>query len=195
MNGFLLWENHAAGPIDRFGPHAFLVACVAARLGLDRFQLLRSARISGRSCNGNGGVLRELGRDPLWNAAPNLVAVLDSDKLHVLLGCEARSRVADTDYGSWSARVEQQIRKRLDPRDTAPLTIHFLDQNLESLLQVLGDTSTRKNVLERDSLLLRAAADPALIRRAQEAMPSWAGLVDIATRWLAPGATPEPARR
>jgi hypothetical protein len=85
MTVFVLWENHAAGPVDRFGPHAFLVACVADRLQCDRYALQRSRRIGGRSCNGNGGVLRELGPGrPSWSA-PHLIAVLDSDKLHVLL--------------------------------------------------------------------------------------------------------------
>jgi hypothetical protein len=61
MTVFVLWENHAEAPIKFFGPHAFLVACVADRLQVDRFDLLRSDRIKGRSCNGNGGVFRELG--------------------------------------------------------------------------------------------------------------------------------------
>jgi hypothetical protein len=70
MTVFVLWENHAAGSIDRFGPHTFLVACVADRLQLNRFELLRSERIRGRSCSGNSNVLRELRRRPLWDAAP-----------------------------------------------------------------------------------------------------------------------------
>jgi hypothetical protein len=183
MTVFLLWENHAAGPVDRFGPHAFLIACVADRLGVDRFELRRSERIRGRSCNGNGGVLRDLAPDrPLWNAAPHLVAVLDSDKLHKLLGGEARKLVADADYDAWAAQMEATCRKRLGPHEIARLTIHFLDRNLETLLEVLGDTSHEKDIVERDKLLQRAAADPALLRRALDKMPSWAHLVDTITR-------------
>lgn len=90
MTVFVLWENHATGPVTRFGPHTFLVACVANLLATDRFELLRSERIKGRSCNGNSNVFRELARRPLWDAVPHLIAVLDTDKLHELLGGEAR---------------------------------------------------------------------------------------------------------
>lgn len=82
MTVFVLWENHATGPVDRFGPHAFLLACIAHRLQMNRFELHARKIISGRSCSGNSNVLRQLGRRPLWDAARHLIAVLDSDKLH-----------------------------------------------------------------------------------------------------------------
>lgn len=183
MKVFVLWENHATGAIDRFGPHTFLVACVADRLRMDRFALQRSDSIGGRSCNGNSNVLRELGRRPLWDAAPHLMAVLDSDKLHDLLGGESRKLVTDAAYSDWSTRMEAQCRSRLGAHDATRLTICFMDQNLETLLKVLGDTSTEKDVVQRDKVLQRASADPAQIRRASEQMPTWADLVDIvATR-------------
>jgi hypothetical protein len=182
MTVFVLWENHAAGPIDRFGPHTFLIACVADRLQVDRFELQRSKRIRGRSCNGNGGVLRELapGRPP-WDAARHLIAVLDSDKLHVLLDVEAR-RVADPGLDAWSAQMEARCRARLGPHEDARLAFCFLDRNLETLLQILGHTSPEKNVVERDKVLQRAAGDPVLIRRALEQMATWATLVEAVAR-------------
>ena len=183
MTVFVLWENHAAGLIKNFGPHAFLVACVADRLRLDRFELNRSEIINSRSCNGNRNVLRELdpGR-PLWNAAPHLVAVLDSDKLHDLLSGEARRLVTDARYDAWAAQMEARCRERLGTHDATRLTICLLDRNLETLLEVLGDTSGDKDIVDRDKLLQRAAADPALIRRALDKMPSWANLIDAITR-------------
>lgn len=187
MTVFLLWENHATGAIDRFGPHAFLVACVADRLRVDRFELRRSERIRGRSCSGNGGVLRELGPDrPPWDAAPHLIAVLDSDKLHDLLGGAARNLVVDPDYDVWSAQMEARCRERLGPHEADRLTICFLDRNLETLLAVLGDTSAEKDVVQRDKLLQRAAADPGQIRRASEEMPTWANLVGAVARRVRP---------
>jgi hypothetical protein len=183
MTVFMLWENHAAGPVDRFGPHTFLVACVAERLQMDRFELLRSKRIRGRSCNGNGGVLRELGPGrPPWDAAPHLIAVLDSDKLHVLLGGEARKLIADSSHEAWSAQMDARCRERLGPHEDARLAFCFLDRNLETLLQILGHTSPEKNVVERDKALQRAAGDPVLIRRALEQMPTWATLVETVAR-------------
>jgi hypothetical protein len=57
---------------------AFLLACVAHRLQMNRFELHARKIISGRSCSGNSNVLRQLGRRPLWDAALHLIAVLDS---------------------------------------------------------------------------------------------------------------------
>lgn len=182
MKVFVLWENHATGPILHFGPHAFLNACVADRLQMDYYELRRSELIHGRSCNGNGGVLRELGRRPLWNAAPHLIAVLDSDKLHELLGGEARRLIAGPAYDAWSAKMEERCRERLGQHEAARLTLCLLDRNLETLLEVVEGTSVEKDVVERDAILHRAAADPALIRRALDQMPSWAHLVDAVVR-------------
>jgi hypothetical protein len=178
MTVFVLWENHATGPIDRFGPHAFLLACVADRLRMDRFELHARKIIGGRSCSGNSNVLRQLGFRPLWDAALHLIAVFDSDKLHDLLGGEARKLVADPAHDSWSAQMEARCRDRLGPHDAAQLTICFLDRNLETLLKILGDASVEKDVVQRDKVLQRAASDPVLIRRGSEAMPSWANLVN-----------------
>lgn len=186
MTVFVLWENHATGSIDRFGPHAFLVACVATRLQLDRFELHRSERILGRSCNGNSNVLRELGRRPLWDAAPHLIAVLDSDKLHKLWAGASRQQVADADYGAWAAQMEAKCRERIGPHDATRLTVCFLDRNLETLLNVLGDTSLEKDVVQRDKLLQRSASDPASIHRALTHMSTWARLVDTVAGRLAP---------
>lgn len=186
MTVFVLWENHSDGPVDRFGPHVFLVACIADRLLVDRFELHRSEAIRSRSCNGNSNVFRELGRSHPWNTAPHVIAVLDSDKLHELLGGEARKLVAEPAYEAWSAQMEGKCRERIGAHGADQLAICFLDRNLETLLQALGDTSVKKNVVQRDKLLQRAAADPALIRRALEQMPSWAHLVEAVAHRVRP---------
>lgn len=187
MTVFVLWENHATGPIHRFGPHAFLVACVAAQLQMERFELLRSERVMGRACNGNRNVLRDLapGR-PLWDAAAHLIAVLDTDKLHKLWDGESRRQVSDTTYDAWSAEMEARCRASLGPHEIDRLTICFLDRNLETLLETLGDISIEKDIVQRDKVLQRAAGDPALIRRALEQMPTWAHLVSTVARRIGP---------
>lgn len=181
MRIYVLWENHATGSILQFGPHKLLLACVAERLGSDPYELARAALIGGRSCGGDGNVLRELGHPALWDSAPHLLAVLDSDKIHRRLGTEARSRVPEGGYAAWAARTEVACRERIRSNqhyNEAQLTICFLDRNLESLLEVIGGFSGKKELIERDKILQRAASDPGLARRALEAMPSWAGLVD-----------------
>ncbi len=112
--------------------------------------------------------------------------MLDSDKLHALLGGEARKLIADPAYAAWSAQMETRCRDRLGPHDAARLTICFLDRNLETLLQTLGDTPVKKNIVQRDKVLQRAAGDPALIRRALEQMPTWANLVEVVASRLLP---------
>ncbi len=184
MTVYVLWENHATGSIRDFGPHAFLVACVADRLGTNRFELQRQEVINGRSCNGNSNVFRELGRQPLWNAAPYLIATLDADKLHDLLGGTARKSVDQTGYAAWAAQMEAQCRARIGAHDAARLTVAFLDRNVESLLQVLGGDTIEKDVVHRDTILRRASASPDLIHRASAQMPTWAALVDAVARRL-----------
>lgn len=82
---------------------------------MNRFELHARKIISGRSCSGNSNVLRQLGRRPLWDAALHLIAVLDSDKLHDLLGGEARKLIADPAYEPWSVQMEAKCRERLGP--------------------------------------------------------------------------------
>lgn len=138
----------------------------------------RAGTINGKSCGGNSNVLRELGRRPLWDAAPHLIAVLDSDKLHDLLGGAARNLVDDHGYAAWTAQMQEKCRDRLGAHERARLTIAFLDRNLESLQRVLGDATGAKDVVQRDRLLQRASADPVQIRRASTELPTWAALVD-----------------
>jgi hypothetical protein len=184
MTVFVLWENHAIGPIEKFGPHDFLTACVAQHLGVDRFMLRRSRTISGRSCGGNSNVLRELEEGPGWDIAPHLIAVLDTDKLHDLLRGEPRKLIAETAYDAWAAEMAAKCRARIGTHDVARLTFGFLDRNIETLMKVLGDDLVEKDVLRRDSLLQKAAADPVLIRRALDEMPTWAALVETVARRL-----------
>jgi hypothetical protein len=105
MTIFVLWEDKAVSPIARFGPHAFLVACVAARLRErsdavldkpDRHQLMKSGVIGGKPCGGNGNVLRELANEPLWDSIVRVVAVLDTDEIHDRLpGISSRRMVTE----------------------------------------------------------------------------------------------------
>jgi hypothetical protein len=115
-----------------------------------------------------------------------VIAVLDSDKLHELLGGETRKLVAEPAYEAWSAQMEARCRERIGAHEADRLAICFLDRNLETLLQALGDTSVKKNVVQRDKLLQRAASEPALLRRALEQMPSWAHLVEVVAHRVLP---------
>lgn len=140
MTTFVLWEDKAIGPIAGFGPHVFLVACVASRLRVDRYKLMSSGVIDGKPCGGNANVLRELQRGPLWDAVANVVAVLDTDKIHGRLPkLESRGMIADAAYESWSHAAAREIRQAAHEVGQSQLEICFLDRNLESLLSLIGD--------------------------------------------------------
>jgi hypothetical protein len=192
MSLFILWEDKAIGPITGFGPHVFLIACVAPRLHVDRYELMRSGRIDGKPCAGNANVFRELQRGPLWDTVTHVVAVLDTDELHDRLpGIPSRRTIADTAYTQWSDSVVSAVRKHAPEVRQSRLEICFLDHNLEALLSLIGDgmpelsRALGKRRLDRDKILQRAAGDENSVRRACAEMPSWEHLVATVTRLLA----------
>lgn len=189
MSVFLLWEDRAVGPITRFGPHVFLVACVASRLGMDRYKVARSQAIDGKPCAGNSNVLRELQRGPLWDSGVHVVAVLDTDELHDRLpGISSRRMVPDAEYPRWSGAVTAEVRKHAPDHGQAHLDVCLLDRNLETLLAIIGrgvrelDEALCKSRLDRDKLLQRSAGDETMIARACTEMPSWEDLVATVAR-------------
>jgi hypothetical protein len=185
MTVFLLWEDRAVGPVARFGPHIFLVACVASHLGTDRYKLTRSQAIDGKPCAGNSNVLRELHRGPLWDSGVHVVAVLDTDELHDRLpGISSRRTVPDTEYPRWSDAVVAEVRKHAPDHGQTRLDVCLLDRNLETLLAIIGrgvrelDEALGKSRLDRDRILQRAAGDERVIQSACTEMPSWKQLVE-----------------
>ncbi|MBC7976014.1 MAG: hypothetical protein H7138_13665 [Myxococcales bacterium] len=192
MSVFVLWEDRAISPIAKFGPHAFLTACVAQRLGQDRHALRRSERLDGKSCAGNANVLRELQRPPLWDTGVHVVAVLDTDKVHHRVpSITARSAVAEHELARWADEVTAAIRSGAPSDARTRLDVCFLDRNLETLIALAGrghpqlKQALGKDLLARDKLLYRAAADDALPAQICAAMPSWDHLVATAALHLA----------
>ena len=189
MTVFILWEDRAIGQVTRFGPHVFLTACVAVRIGLNRYELARSEVIDGRACAGNSNVMRELRRAPLWNSAVHVVAVLDTDKIHDrIAGIDARRMVLDADHEPWCQSVITAIRKHAPDYAQVRLEVCLLDRNLETLLALVGpgahglEGAVRKSPLDRDKILQRAADDPGLATKACAEMPSWEQLVATVSR-------------
>lgn len=193
MTVFVLWEDRAAGPVTRFGPHVFLVACVASRIGVDRYKLARSQAIDGRSCGGNGNVLRELQRGPLWDSGVHVVTVLDADRLHDrVTGIASRGTVPDAEYLRWSDAVAAEVRKHAPDHGQAHLDVCLLDRNLETLLSIIGrgvrelDEALDKSLLDRDKILQRAANEESTVQKACAEMPSWEHLVATVARRMGP---------
>ena len=188
MSVLVLWEDKSNGPIKGFGPQAFLIACVASRLAVNRHSLARSEAIAAKPCAGNANVLRELRRGPLWDSVAHVVAVLDTDELHDRLPVASRRTIGDAEYERWSASVMTAVRSSAPPDCHARLEICLLDRNLETLVGVVGrgarefGDALNKSRLHRDKLLQRAADDQDLLRRACAEMPSWDHLVTTVTR-------------
>jgi hypothetical protein len=189
MTVFVLWEDKPLGPLTRFGPHVFLIACVASRLGVGRYTLARSERIDGKPCGGNANLLRELRRPPLWGAARHVVAVLDTDELHDRLPeVPSRRTIGDDAYGPWSEAAVAAVRKQAPTEAHAQLEVCFLDRNLETLLAIVGDGAREladalgKSRLDRDKILQRAAGNDGLVARACAEMPSWDNLLAMVAR-------------
>lgn len=192
MSCFVLWEDKAIGPVAQFGPHVFLIACVASRMRVDRYELMSSGVIDGKSCGGNANVFRELQRGPLWDAVTHVVAVLDTDEIHDRLpGIKARRTIADTAYQQWSDAVVSEVRKQAPEVRHSQLEICFLDRNLETLLSLIGEgmpqlaSALGKRRLDRDKILQRAASDERSVSRACATMPSWDHLVTTVSRLVA----------
>ena len=192
MSCFILWEDKAVGPVAKFGPHVFLIACVASCLRVDRYELMSSGVIDGKPCGGNANVFRELQRAPLWDAVAHVVAVLDTDEIHDRLpGIKARRMIDDTAYQQWSDSVVSEVRKQAPEARHSQLEICFLDRNLETLLSLVGEgmpqlaSALGKHRLDRDKILQRAAGDQRSVSRARATMPSWDHLVTTVSRLVA----------
>jgi hypothetical protein len=192
MTVFVLWEDKATGSIESFGPHAFLIACVASRLVVPaRYKLMRSKVLGGKSCRGNSNVLRELGNGPLWDSVMRVVAVVDTDRIHDrITGISSRRMISETAYESWSNSETSEVRKHAPQAAQAKLEVCFLDRNLETLLSLVGrgmpelPRALGKDLLARDKILHRAAADEDLMRKACAEMPSWEHLVTTVTELI-----------
>lgn len=192
MTVFVLWEDKAISPIASFGPHMFLVACVASRLRMDRYRLMKSEAIDGKPCGGNANLLRELQHSPLWDGVMCVVAVLDTDEIHDRIpGISSRRMIPSTGYQQWSDAVVRELRSHAPEAVQRQLEICFLDHNLETLLSLVGngmpelDAALGKKRLARDKILHRAAADEGQIHKACAEMPSWNHLVTTVSNVVA----------
>jgi hypothetical protein len=125
----LLWEDSLASGMrpSQFGPHAFLVACIADVLSRTErdwearwysVQRQISLRIESVACNGVDKLLERVPDPNLYRGGRRVVAIVDGDKIQDRL--PARSPIA------------VQIRERA--AQPALLHAHVLDRNLEHLL-------------------------------------------------------------
>ena len=183
------------GPVHEFGLHKLVVACVAAKLGLEVWQVDRCLDSIPR--NGNGNVVRACRSEArlLCQRGTPLIAVLDEDKIrrHVGLAPAAcrTEIVAAIKQGSTAAALVEVV---------------LLRQNLETVLECIArvrpswenvQVALRKGrhaLNERDMVLGKAARDLEVQKRVMDEVPSFARLVDtLANRVKAAYATPNPA--
>lgn len=121
-------------------------------------------------------------------ATPTCFASSSTDRCGTRIpGISSRRTIASVDYKQWSDSVTGEIRKRAPEAAQNQLEICFFDQNLETLLSIVGKgmpelaSALGKNLMARDKLLHRAASDSGLVSSACAEMPSWEHLVATVT--------------
>jgi hypothetical protein len=150
----VLYEDKR-GPVKEFGLHAFVLACVADRVGGDRWKLRKL--VDGNPRNGVGKLIascREEAAD-LCPSGERLFALVDEDRI-----CD-HVNVAKSD-------CRRLVAEAIKEGSTAPdkVDVVLLRQNLETVLAAIGEggvgdpkeaIQTKDHTL-RDQLLHRAAA-------------------------------------
>jgi hypothetical protein len=152
----VLYEDRL-GDAGQFGPHAFVLACVSDRTGVDRWTL--GSRCKPVPLKGNGNLLRVC-REELEQRAPQggpVFAIFDHDRITELLQLES---------GACKAAIVEAVRRTATSADR--LRVVLLFENIETALEALteclpGDTERvheavrTKDRNERDDLFIKAA--------------------------------------
>lgn len=166
----VLYEDSRAKDARSYGPHNFVLACVADEVGADRWEL-RDA-IYGVAKRGAQRVLAtaadDLGR---WTASgETLFAVLDSDQPPRQLPERVDCVPALVEAIREQYQLDPAVRLRLIERNTETI--------VEAAAKALGRSTPPKDPLQRDSVLMAAAAgDPRVRAEVRSGVPSLDRLV------------------
>ncbi len=156
----VLYEDSMAPEARNFGRHALAKACVADDIGREVDDLLWHAI----PLKGNGNVLKNLNN--YLADEPPVVAVYDADKVRSAVGLPGNAPIAD---------VDRTIRQQYANGEIQRLTLVFLVQNLETLLQaaegcgypnslVVHEAVLHKDRIARDRVCHGVAAGPRNVR-------------------------------
>jgi len=154
----VLYEDSRA-PTNRFGPHEFVMACVADRfVGTPRHDLERI--VACMPMNGAAKVIKAVrfGHQRLARSGESLIVVLDSDRIARHLGLEG---------GACKARLRAGLISGIESSAVTPQCV-FLERNTEDLVRIVAavidcapghidEACDRKNLNARDTILTRAA--------------------------------------
>lgn len=171
----VLYEDSVAvgsTPKD-FGPHNFVLACLADRLAAPLWELRR--RVDGQAKNSNTKVRAACDKSQLFDRNTLVVAVYDDDRVRTLAGLPATA-------------CKRQVTEKLRPGVAGErLRVVLLHSNVETLLDAVLACARRQRSsdgkpmpLERDALLNGYLKDDTRHVRAcvLQHLPSLAYLVD-----------------
>jgi hypothetical protein len=121
----ILWEDQLGAEKMGFGPHEFLLSCLADRLQVERERLVKL--VESHPKKGNSNVRKALQKDGRRLARSGLVfAVIDRDKVHALWSRGDRP-------SNCMSGISQRFRKEAE----ADYDLIFLIDNVESLMQAV----------------------------------------------------------
>lgn len=163
------------GPVKEFGLHELLVSMIADVKGSDWWT--QKPRYEALPKKGDSRLLAACKEDVPDMPDAQIFALFDADKLHRLLRERGRHE------------PEALLTKLREQCPDVRLHLYLVIENTETVVDAVADClgvdRPRKNKLERDRLLLRAARAPARELRdcVRDAVPSFAACADdIAAR-------------
>ncbi len=165
----VLYEDERAEEEKNYGPHMLLLACVADRVGGDRWALRHS--IDAIPKKGDGNLEKALDEEgaTLGGDGP-VVAMFDNDKVRLC-------------YGLAGGACKRDVLQTIRAQAKGTPTIVLLEENMEDLVGACcvalnrPTPRTKPKPLERDGILHAAAADATARAKILAAVPSFERLV------------------
>lgn len=171
----VLYEDSQARNNRNYGPHIFVVRCVADQVsGVDAWRL--RDLFEAHPMNGATKLLDELDRNACryLNSAREVIVVLDSDEIRKILRLGTGAATQD---------VVTAVRSHAPAdADRSRIAVFLLERNMEAIVSVVAKHIGRNAAgchkpAVRDSILL-AATDPTNRKRVLDEEPSLKALVD-----------------
>jgi hypothetical protein len=173
QRALVLYEDSVGSTPKDFGPHNFVLACLADRLDTSLWDLRGS--VDGHPMNSNSKVRAACEKPQLFDRNALVVAVYDADRAHTLAGLPA-------------AACKRQLTAKLRPaHERGSLRVVLLESNVETLLAAVLECAHlpaladgKPNPAQRDAILNAHLTDATRHVRecVMQEVPSLAYLVD-----------------
>ena len=173
----VLYEDSLASRPTNYGPHSLLLACVADKLGCNRWDPRLKTGVQASPKKGDSKLRAALAEDvPRLSNCGGVAFVFDLDHVRDCFGLPSTSCLRT---------VLEAIKQDASVR----FQVVLLDRNTETLVKACADALRLpcpcKKPVERDRILNRAAAADVSVReKILDDCPSFRRLVDIVCEWV-----------